>query len=108
MIVLCWGMLVGLLYNTVVWGYSVVSPYQNPERVYRDTMGFGVTVSGKVGLNEAGLNELLTVPGMNQSMAVKVMKARPFSGWEDLYRLPGVDQQQVDAWLARVRPYVSL
>ena len=49
----------------------------------------------KVNVNRAGLNELQTLPGLNESLALKLMRLRPLKNVEDFYALPWFDQREV-------------
>ena len=50
-----------------------------------------------VDLNTATAEELGSLTAMSPDMVRKLLDARPFDDWEDIARLPGFDQNAIDA-----------
>lgn len=64
-------------------------------------------ISFTINPNKASQNELEQVPGIGPKLAVKVIETRkikPFSSLEDLIRVPGIGQKNLE----RFRPYLEL
>jgi len=54
-------------------------------------------------LNTATVSELMTIPGVGQSTAEKIISARPFSKVEDLLNVPGIGEAKFERWKSYLR-----
>jgi len=57
----------------------------------------------RVRLNQAGLRELQTLPGIGPALARRIVAARPFARVDDLLRVPGIGPKTLDRLRSRVR-----
>lgn len=63
---------------------------------------------GKVDLNTASLLELQTLPGISESVALKIVRLRPMASLQDLYLMPYVEQRLVDSLILKINHRTSL
>lgn len=57
----------------------------------------------RLNVNTASADELATVPGIGERMATLIVANRPYATVDDLVRLSGIGQSQVDSW----RPFLK-
>jgi DNA uptake protein ComE-like DNA-binding protein len=50
-----------------------------------------------VDLNSASSEQMIAMPALSPNMVETLMRARPFSGWSDVERLPGFGSRAVEA-----------
>lgn len=88
-------LLVPVLINSPVAAASYSSSYVSPEVVYADQLSQKIPVPRKVNLNRASLNELVTLPGVDQNIAFKLIRIRPVENIQDLYKMQWVDKRNI-------------
>ncbi len=87
--------------------YSAHTRYIPPEIVYADDLRQRVTLPQRLNLNRAGLNDLKTLPGFDEELALKVMRNRPFEDVQDFYRkMPEVGTPRIDRLIQQIQPKV--
>ncbi|MFU8892765.1 MAG: helix-hairpin-helix domain-containing protein [Luteolibacter sp.] len=57
----------------------------------------------RVNPNTAARDELMRLPGIGESIAIRIIEARPHASAEALLKIPGIG----DATLARIRPFID-
>ena len=82
--------------------YSYGEAVIPPEVLYSRDLKQRVVVPGKVNVNQAGLNELLTLPGMDENLALKMMRARPLKSREDFLKMPFISPRNVQLLLQQI------
>jgi hypothetical protein len=91
----------------VASGYEARKPYIPPEILHHRYTQTRFQQSLKVNLNRADLNELRTLPGMDESTALKLIRMRkegPYQGYQDLSRLPYMDPKRLQRLIQRIQP----
>lgn len=90
-----------------VQAYSFSESYIAPEVMYADQLAQKIQVPTKINLNRASFNEIKTLPGMDESMALKLMRIRPLENIRDFYRMPWVSPKDVQVLIQRVQSRVT-
>jgi competence protein ComEA len=90
------------------WGWSFRQPYLPPELEHASALSHRVAAPGPVSLNQASLAELMTLPGVTQSVGLKLIRIRPLQGWQDLYRLPWLEQKQIQRLIEKIQPLAKV
>jgi DNA uptake protein ComE-like DNA-binding protein len=85
---------------------SLWDSYMPPELAYADDLRQKVKLSGQVNINRASLNQLETLPGLDQELALKIMRHRPFENIQEFYRMSGVEKKQIDRLIRQLQPKV--
>lgn len=101
------GVWVGSGLTTVGHAYTFRQNYFPPEVVYGHYLSDRMTMPGPVNLNQASLEELKTLPGMNESVGLKLIRLRPLKNMEDLYRLPAVEPRMVQRLIEKIQTQVQ-
>jgi competence ComEA-like helix-hairpin-helix protein len=52
--------------------------------------------SGKVNLNNASFEEIAQLPGVNYDKAQSIVDHRPFRSWDDLKKVEGFTDSNID------------
>lgn len=81
---------------------SYAEPAIPPEVVYAHDLRQRITVPQRVNVNKASLNDLLTLPGMDENMALKLLRMRPIQTKEDFLQMPFVSPRNVQLLLQRI------
>jgi DNA uptake protein ComE-like DNA-binding protein len=71
------------------------APQENGAKRPRDSRVKEERIS--VDLNSASSEEMIVLPALSPNMVETLMRARPFSGWSDIERLPGFGSRAVEA-----------
>ncbi len=85
-------------------------PYVHPDYVFSHQLKQRYRAPGTVNVNRANLEELKTLPGMDESTALKLMRLRKsvqIKTLDDLYRLPMVDRREIDVLVDLLRNRVA-
>lgn len=78
-----------------------------PEFAFRDNIHQKITLPKQLNINESSLTQLQILPGINEEIALKMMRGRPFSDVQDFYsRLPGMTKKQVDVLIEQIQPKI--
>jgi DNA uptake protein ComE-like DNA-binding protein len=99
--------LVGTLMGNLpqAWAATFWEPYIPPEVAFADNLRQKVTIPSAIHINQDGLNQLKTLPGFDEDIALKVMRNRPFETIQDFYsKLPGLDKKRIDRLIEQVQP----
>jgi DNA uptake protein ComE-like DNA-binding protein len=82
--------------------YSYAEPAVPPEVLFSRDLRQRVVVPGKVNVNRADMNELLSLPGMNENIALKIMRVRPLKNREDFMKMPFISPRNVQQLLQQI------
>lgn len=78
-----------------------------PEVAYAHHLKERVRMPGQVDLNRASLEELKTLPGVDENIALKLIRLRPLQNLTDLQRLPCVPENAVRRLTETLQTLVS-
>jgi hypothetical protein len=99
------GMLMGNL--PPAWAATFWDPYIPPEVAFADHLRQKVTIPAAININQGGLSQLKVLPGVDEDIALKVMRNRPFVDIQDFYsKLPGLDKKRIDRLIEQVKPHL--
>jgi DNA uptake protein ComE-like DNA-binding protein len=94
-----------LLYVGTAKAASLWDPYIPPEVAFSDDLRQHVTVPDKVNINHGSMSELKVLPGFDEEIVLKVLRARPFEDIQDFYKkMPGLDKKSMDRLIRQVQP----
>ncbi len=100
-----------LIFQTLLFAAAEERPaYIHPEIFHARQLRKKIVMPGAVNLNYAGLSELKTLPGVNQSVALKILRLRSnqsISSMNDLYNLSGIQPQQLSQLINAIDGKVS-
>ena len=100
-------MIVLIASGSPVWAATYEDPYAPPEIAYANELRQTVTVARRVNINKTGLNQLKGLPGLDEELALKVMRVRPFEGVQDFYRkMPDLSKKNMDLLFQQLQPKV--
>ncbi len=100
-------LLTGLLLGGGAWAASFESPYISPEILYAEDLAQVIPVPPKVNINRANVNHLKALPGVDESIALKLMRMRPVEGFQDFYKLPWISQKEIERLIEGLRHRVE-
>ncbi|MGE0201744.1 MAG: ComEA family DNA-binding protein [Candidatus Melainabacteria bacterium] len=89
--------------------YELRESYIPPEVAYARELAQKITVPRKVNLNQADVNELITLPGVDENIALKMIRLRtrgPMEGVKDLYQLPWLQPRDVQRLIYQIQSHV--
>lgn len=85
---------------------SSQNSYIPPEILHSNFLSHRVSVAKKININHASMQELMSLPGVDQNIALKIMRVRPIEDIRDLskiqYLSPKVVQQLIEGVKNRV------
>ncbi len=82
--------------------------YVPPELAFQDDLRQSITLPQRINVNLDSLNQLKTLPGLNEDIALKVMRNRPYTDVQDFYRkLPGLDKKRIDRLIQQIQPKIK-
>jgi DNA uptake protein ComE-like DNA-binding protein len=96
-----------LLSQVTIWAGSFQASYMPPEIVYASDLRQRLILPPKININKADLNTLLTLPGMTENIALKLLRIRPLSGFQDLHQLPWLKPNQIDVLIQSLQNRVE-
>jgi DNA uptake protein ComE-like DNA-binding protein len=104
---LCLSLAFLLLNAGVARAAGLWDTYIPPEVAFADDLRQRVTVPEKVNINRGSLSELKVLPGFDEEIALKVLRARPFEDIQDFYKkMPGLDKKSIDRLIQQVQPKI--
>lgn len=80
--------------------------YVPPEIAYAGDLAQHVTLPGRINVNKGTLNELKLIPGLDEELALKVMRGRPYADIQDFYKKLPLDKKQLDRLIQQIQPKV--
>ncbi len=106
-----------ILFSLISWGFlSVLSaqaatkPFIHPDFIYSHQLRQKYTVPSQINLNRASLEELKTLPGVDENLALKLIRLRnhrAFTSKRDLYELPFMEKREIDHLIQRIRTRIA-
>jgi DNA uptake protein ComE-like DNA-binding protein len=98
----------GLTSRSAAVAATMGQPYYPSEVAYADDLRQKVTMPTKVNINTSGLNELKSLPGFNEELALKVMRSRPCHGVQDFYKkMPGLSKKNIELLIKQIEPKIQ-
>lgn len=88
--------------------YAVSESYIPPEIVYKRQLAHRLHLPQRVNLNNAGLSELMTLPGFDENVALKLMRIRPVENIRDLQNIPWTTPKQIKNLIDGIQHRVEL
>lgn len=85
---------------------SYMENYIPPELAFADDLRQKVKLPGKININRASLNQLEVIPGLDEELALKIIRTRPFENFQDFYRMPGVEKKRIDRLIKQLQPKI--
>lgn len=81
---------------------DTIAPQDTQEQVeIPETTSAGITADGKVNINLASMEELMTLPGIGETYAMQIIRYREthgsFSNVDDLKNIAGIGDKRLDA-----------
>jgi DNA uptake protein ComE-like DNA-binding protein len=96
-----------LLLQPAAHAYSLMQNYIPPEVLHGRHLKHRVAIPDKVNINRAELSELQTLPGLDEALALKIIRLRPFSGLQDLRRIPMLSPPALNRLMDRYRDKIT-
>ncbi|WMU93348.1 photosystem II 12 kDa extrinsic protein [Microcystis phage MaAM05] len=82
--------------------------YVPPELAFQDDLRQTIALPQRININQDSLNQLKVLPGLNEDIALKVMRNRPYTDVQDFYRkLPGLDKKRIDRLIQQIQPKIK-
>lgn len=81
------------------WAASYQDIYIAPEMMYSKDLGQTIQVPKQMNLNQVSLNQIRTLPGFDDNLALKVIRNRPFRGMQDFYEKMPVQDRKHLQWV---------
>ena len=88
--------------------FAVSESYIPPEIVYKRQLKHRLQLPQRVNLNSAGFSELMTLPGFDENVALKLMRMRPVENIRDLQNLPWTTPRQIKNLIDGIQHRVEL
>ena len=81
---------------------DTIAPQDTQEQVeIPETTSAGITADGKVNINLASMEELMTLPGIGETYAMQIIRYREthgsFSNVDDLKNIAGIGDKRLDS-----------
>ena len=86
--------------------FSGKDAYISPEIAYADQLRQKVKLNSKADINHVSLNQLKILPGVDENIALKVIRNRPYADVTDFYRLPGLQKKEIEMLIRQLQPLV--
>jgi DNA uptake protein ComE-like DNA-binding protein len=84
-------------------------PYALPEVLHADNFRQSVYVPRKTNVNTAPLAELMSLPGIDMNIALKLIRVRPVSSLEDIERkMPTLTPSSIQQLIQYLDPKVLI
>ncbi len=104
-------LLLGVFFSLAFFSSAMAATFREeyipPEVAYAHHLQYRLRAPGKVNLNQASLQELQCLPGVDESVGLKLMRLRPLKSFEDFQQLPYTDAKAVQRLIERLRTYVE-
>ncbi|HEY9746704.1 MAG TPA: helix-hairpin-helix domain-containing protein [Oculatellaceae cyanobacterium] len=85
--------------------YAFQDSYIPPELASISDFRQRVTIFEHFEVNGMSWQELQAVPGINEDIALKILRYRPFSDIQDFYkRMPGATSKPLNRWMQQLQP----
>ncbi len=80
-----------------------------PEVIYSEDLKYTFTLHRNLNINRAGFNELLSLPGFDEDLALKVLRCRPFKNMHELQRKlpPSIDRGRLSRIITRIAAEIA-
>lgn len=100
-------LLPGVLLSAEVFAASYRDSYLPPEIVYATDLGQRLPVPRRINVNRADVNELMTLPGVTENIALKLIRIRPVKDLRDFHRMPWLGPKQVERLIDRIQSRIE-
>lgn len=74
---------------------SYSETFMTPEIQYQRELSQKIRISKQINLNQASMNELKTLPGVDENVALKIIRIRPIENVRDIQRLPWMNTKEI-------------
>lgn len=90
------------------WTYAFQDSYIPPEVAYAQDLSQTVRLHEQFNVNLMNLDELKSIPGLSEDIALKIMRSRPFADIQDFRRrMPNVSGKQLNQWIRQIQPQLQ-
>lgn len=101
-------LLLGAYWANIASAATFWDTYVPPELAFQDDLRQTISLPQRINVNLDSLNQLKTLPGLNEDIALKVMRNRPYTDVQDFYRkLPGLDKKRIDRLIQQIQPKIK-
>ena len=86
---------------------SFTNSYIPPEIAYANDLNQKVSVNQRVNINQASMPELMSLPGIDENMALKIMRIRPVEDVKDFYKMPWVPRRDARLLIENIQSLIA-
>ncbi len=90
--------------------YSASRPFVHPDFIYSHQLRQKYRIPAQVNLNQASLAELKTLPGVDENIALKLLRLRKnntLKSKQDLYQLPFMETREIQQLIQKISKQIT-